>query len=175
MTEVVEEFKQKTYNCVLKFRGEQLHSMPLEGVTKHELQLLAFIHGADAVAELRVAGPQRIVSRYTEGGDPIYVDNEMGEYERLARKYDTIVNSGRGKKAVEECFRVRLTGFENVIEQISAVDAMEAKAAEAEAKAALVSGGATRAAAIEAQKPPTDGAGPGSIGSRVFGGRGGAG
>lgn len=160
--------EQKIYSCVLRFKGDMLHSIPKEEITKHELQLLAFIHGTPAIAELRYLRTGRVIDTFLttarDDGQVVYVESEMDEFKRLARQYDTIVNSGRGRKAVEECFRIRIEDFDSIVAEVDAVDAMEKKAAEAEAKAALQNGGESRTVAMQAAlevSPPT-------IGSRVF-------
>lgn len=118
--------KQKMYDCTLRFRGEVIHTLPLERVTKDELRLLAFMHGAESVVELRYKGEGEI-----EG-----IKDQMDEYRRLARKYDTIVNSGRGKKWVEECFKTSITDFDSVIDDVAPQDAVAAAAEAAEKEAA---------------------------------------
>lgn len=157
---------QKTYSCVLRFRGELLHSVPLSCVTKHELQLLAFMHGAEAIAELKFIKSQPVFHPANEAGEAEIVKSEMDEFKRLARKYDTLVNSGRGKKAVEECFRTRIEDFDAIVAEVDARDAMAKAAEEAEAQAAVTDAAKNRekpedVAHTQTAKPP--------MGSRVFG------
>jgi len=149
------DYLQKTYTCVLKFKGEQLHSVPLEEVTLDELRLLAYIHGGGSIDSIRTTGMKRIVSHTTEGGDPVYVENQGDEYKRLARKYDQLVNSGRGKKMVEACFNTHLIDFENVIEEVDAVGQVEALAAVAEAKAQVAQAAALRPEDGDPAQKPT--------------------
>jgi hypothetical protein len=167
----VADYLQKTYDCILRFRGNINNSVPLFGITKHELQLLAFMHGVEALppTDIRARGEKVIVDEMAtairEDGVVITVKNERDEFQRLARKYDLVVDTGRGKKAVEECFRVRLDGFDNIIEEVNPLDAMEKAAADAEAKAALALGGSGHERVKEEMKsgeiiPP--------VGSRVF-------
>lgn len=142
-------FTQKTYACVLRFKGDVQNTLPLAGVTKHELQLLAFMHGIGSVVEVRFTGLHQIEfptgdePTFNEAGVPIlrYVETEMEEFRRLARKYDTVVNSGRGRKAVEECFRTRIEDFDAIVAEVDARASMEKAAELAEAEAALKAGG----------------------------------
>lgn len=172
MTEQVtpEGFKQSIFNCTMRFRGSVIHTMPLEGVTKDELKLLAFLHSVDSLPseEIKFVRKDVVVDRIEDDGTIIYVLSQDGEYRRLSRKYDTIVNSGRGKKYVETCFNTTLVDFGAVIDAVSPVDEMERRAAEAEAKTAVSEAAVERdkmmaAQAADADKP--------LMGQRVFASR----
>lgn len=143
-----EGFLQRTYSCLLRLRGDMNTSIPLSPVTKDELKLLAFLHGAEAVTEIKYLGTAAIPEWNPDEGAPKYVQGQDGEYRRLARKYDNIVNSGRGKMAVEKCFNTHLIDFDAIVEAVNPVDAIERQAAEAEAKSEI-------SHAAELRKPPT--------------------
>lgn len=149
---------QKTFSCVVRLKGELHHSIPLDLVTLDELKLLAFIHGPEALptADIRAKGPQKIIFETEEDGNVIYVETQMQEYMRLSRKYDNIVNSGVGRKRVEECFKTRLDDFDALVAAIDPVSAMEQAAAQAEAAAALEEAGMSREAARRSVTAPPE-------------------
>lgn len=173
-------YLQRTYTCVLRFKGLILHAVPLAEVTRDELKLIAFLHGADAVAELRFIGEREVVARMEDTADgprPVFVTSQMDEFRRLARKYDSLVNSGRGQRAVEDCFKTRIIDLDSVVEEVDAVDAVERRAAEADAKAEIQAAAKRRAeVAGEGAKPesdpaqPTTGA-PANFGAGLFNNR----
>jgi hypothetical protein len=151
---------QRTYKANLWLFAPQaparikITAVPLERCTKEELTLLSFIHGSDAVTDVRVDGT------YDFHG----VESQMDEYKRLADKYDDLsspANRGqKGRMKVENCFRVTLSGFETLIDDINAADSADAKIAAAEAataEAATVEAEVRVAAeeAREAQPMPT--------------------
>lgn len=138
-------FTQKTYSCVLRFQGSMNHAVPMELVTKHELQLLAFMHGTGSVVELRGRGEREMSFPEDADGKSRPVASEMDEFRRLAMKYDTLVNSGRGKKAVEVCFHTRIEDFGAIITEVDAREAILAAADAADAEAVLAQGGADHA------------------------------
>lgn len=133
--------KQKTYDCTLRFLGQIHHQLPLEGVTRHELQLLAFMHGGESIVDVKFAGEREVFLPLIEGQtEAKLVRSEMDEFKRLARKYDNLVNPGRGKKAVEECFHTRIDDFEEFVKEVDAREAALAAADAAEAEAAIKAG-----------------------------------
>lgn len=136
MTKPVAEaqYLQKTYSCQVRLLGAITNTVPLEGVTRDELKLLAYIHGAEALANVEYLGMRPVLTFNPDEGSPVYVESQMDEYRRLARKYDTIVNSGRGKAAVEKCFGVQLLDFDAILDKESPIDVAERQAAEAEAR-----------------------------------------
>lgn len=164
--------KMRTYSCVLVSKKNKEHEVPLSGVTKQELQLLAFIHGIESLptARIRSLGLNDVLVR--RGKTPeenVYVESEMDEYQRLATKYESLVNPGRGKTYVETCFNVKLTGFDHILEEVNALDAMEQAARDAdaaEATAAISVGGAVREATLE--KAAADAAKTEPVGSKLF-------
>lgn len=161
--------KQKTYNCNLRFKGDILHQLPLQGVTRHELQFLAFLHGADAIADVRFAGESEVFMPLAEGAtEPQLVANEMGEFKRLALKYDDIVNPGRGKKAVEACFHTRIDDFDAIVTEVDARESALAAADRAEAEAAIATGGAGHAVVEKQLEEATVKVGVPPVGQRVF-------
>lgn len=143
--------EQKTYSCVVRLKGDLNHTIPLELVTLDELKLLAFIHGPAAVplSEVRSKGVAKIIMETAEDGTVAYVMSQMQEYIRLARKYDDIVNSGRGRKKVEDCFKTRLDDFDAIIAELDPLAAMENVAAQADAAAALEAAGMSRIEALK--------------------------
>lgn len=157
---------QKTYSCVLRFKGELLHSKPIDCATKHELQLLAFMHGGESVVDIKFLKSQPVYFPPEEGQEPRLVKSEMDEYKRLARNYDTLVNSGRGRKAVEECFRIRIEDFDSIVAEVDARESVARQAEEAEARAAIAEAAKNRpepepaTVVAEPEKKP--------IGSRLF-------
>lgn len=170
MTQPVTEglYLQKSYSCQIRFLGNITNTLPLECVTLDELKLLAYMHGNEAVADIKHLGMRPTLTFNPDEGAPIYVQDQMGEYMRLARKYDTIVNSGRGKAAVEKCFGIQLVNFDAIINELNAVDEVSRKAAEAEAKTEVSKSGEQRE--TERKKSadtPQDVARSGSIGSRL--------
>lgn len=132
--QVKPQFEQRTYSCNIRLQGSIINTVPLERVTRDELKLLAYLHGSGAVADIKYLGMYPTPTFNPDEGAPQYVEDQMGEYLRLARKYDTIVNSGRGKVAVEKCFGVQLIDFDAVIDEVNAIDSVERAAAEAEAR-----------------------------------------
>lgn len=162
--------KQKIYNCTLRFKGEMLHSVPLERVTRDELKLLAFMHGPESIppAEIVPLGTEVVLDHEDEHGEKHYVQSQVGEYLRLARKYDSRVNSGRGRINVEKCFNTTLVDFGAVIEAVDPIAAIDRAADAADAKAALAEAGVQRA---QTMKQPEDAPPPRSTpGARLFGG-----
>lgn len=146
--------KQKIYNCMLRFKGAILHQLPVNGATMAELKLLAFMHGDGAIADLKFVGMQEVYFPKGEAEEkPRLVESEMDEYKRLALKYEHIVNPGRGRKAVETCFSVRLEDFDAMVAEVDARDAVAQAAEAAEAKAAITEGDEVRKK-IEAEKQP---------------------
>lgn len=136
----------------------KIHSIPLTRVTKQEIQFLAFLHGHDAIrsAEVKFVGKDVVpLERSVEAGIISYCKSDRDDLKRIARKYDKIVDPGIGKTRVEACFNVRLDGFENVIEEVNAVEMAGAAAerAEQEAVAAAAAAGAARAQEL---KPPPE-------------------
>lgn len=167
-----EPLQMRTYECVLVSMKNKDHKLPLVGVTKQELQLLAFIHGVDCVPvdSIKPLGTNPVRMGRTPEGEPIYVKSEMDEYMRLATKYDQFVNPGRGKKYVEDCFKVTLGGFDAILSEINALEAMDAavnKVDKDAAVAALKEGAGTREA-IEAEAKARAESDP-PVGARVFG------
>lgn len=167
--------EMKTYACVVKPAKNPLHEIKIDCATKQELQLLAFIHGVDAIPvdRIRPLGLKRVACaahRDEATGEPVirYVESEMDEYRRLVGKYETRVNPGKGKQYVEECFKVKIDGFDHLLGEVDALSAMEAataKADQADAEKAIAVGAEARKATAEraqadAEKP--------SIGNRVF-------
>jgi hypothetical protein len=165
--------KQKTYSCVLRFKGGVIHTVPLEAVTKSELQLLAFLHGVDAVVEIKYVGDREFYfPAGDEGMEPTLVKSEREELRRLARKYDNVVNSGRGRKAVETCFHTTLDDFDSVVAEVDALAAIDsaAQAAEAKAAQAVVAAGGAEREKIEKERAEAEAAlAKQPVGSRVFG------
>lgn len=172
----------------------KVHSFPMRGVTKQELQFLAFLHGHECFKEneivfagkapvvLQAGSPPLPNGEVDPNGVPtIYCQSERDDLKRIARKYDKIIDPGVGVKRVEACFGVRLDGFENMVETVNAKEAAGAAAERAEraAAAAAVSSGAARASEIRPQEPETNPDRPDpaleravsgqSIGDRVFG------
>lgn len=146
--------KQKVYKCVIRLRGELINTVPLEGVTKDELRLLAFIHGTEAIpsSELKYLGEQEVFYEEASTDDGAVmkrmVESQMDEYRRLARKYDSLVSTGRGKTLVEECFKTRLDDFDNLVNVESAEEFADRVAKEAEAKLEIAAGGEAKAEAM---------------------------
>lgn len=170
MTKPVTEgqYLQKSYSCQIRFLGNITNTVVLECVTLDELKLLAYLHGNEAVADIKHIGMRPTLTFNPDEGAPIYVQDQMGEYLRLARKYDTIVNSGRGKAAVEKCFGIQLVDFDSIINEVNAVDEVSRKAAEAEAKTEMSKAGEQRENERKAtlDQPPRNPIG-GGIGSRL--------
>lgn len=162
--------EQKVYDATLRFKGDIHHQLPLSRVTKHELQLLAFMHGAAAIAEVKYVGKEVVYLPIPEGATVAEaVVTEMGEFKRLAQKYDDIVNPGRGRKAVEACFHTRLEDFDAVVDEVDAREAVMRAAEEAEAKAAVAEAGAAHEAVEKQINEATAKVGVPPVGSRVFG------
>lgn len=176
--EAPEGFTQRVYNCLMVLRSRLApseavtHTIPLERVTRDELKLLAFIHGVDAVPgnHISFVGTERVVDHVDDAGVIHYVESAQGEYRRLARKYDTIVNSGRGRKYVEECFNTTLMDFGAVIEKVDPIVEMEKRAAEAEAKTAMSEAEQKRQERLRANPQESAVAVGGDVGTRLFGG-----
>ena len=149
MEEHTPKYPQKVYDCIFRHGGNVLHSVPLMGLTKPELKLLAFVHGNDAIdtASIKYRGEREIVMRvrapsgHDKEGQEIVVpvESEQQEYKRLALKYDVLSDIDgiqRGKKYVEDCFKVRLDDFDdNVFTEVDPVEQVEAAIAAAEVKA----------------------------------------
>lgn len=149
------KYPQKVYDCIFRHGGNLLHTVPLTNLTKHELKLLAFIHGNDAIDtnSIKYRGERTVMMQirapegYTNadgrevGGQEILVpvESEQQEYKRLAYKYDVLSDIDgvqRGRKYVEDCFKIRLEEFDdNMFAEIDPVAAVEAAAAAAEVKA----------------------------------------
>jgi hypothetical protein len=150
------------FACSVRLLGSQLNTVPLECVTRDELTLIAYIHGHEALADVRYLGQRQVPTFNPDEGAPEFVGSQDAEYRRLARKYDTIVNSGRGKAAVEKCFNVQLIDFDAVVSAVSAADEAERMAAEAEAKSLISAAGEQRESEIKREpeaKPPSGGLG----------------
>lgn len=173
MTKPVTPYLQKTYSCTLRFLGSIINNVPLTGLTREELTLLAYLHGNEAVADIAYTGMKPVLTFNPDEGAPEYVASQMDEYRRLARKYDTIVNSGRGKAAVEKCFSIQLIDFDSIVDEVDAANSIdratleaERKAAEAEVKSEVSRAGEQR----EAERKATaeaEAARGGGIGSRL--------
>ena len=163
--------EMRTYDCVLVSQKNKDHKIPLTAVTKQELQLLAFIHGPSCipVETIKPRGPETVSYR-NKDGVRVQVESEMDEYMRLALKYDQFVNPGRGKKYVEDCFKVTLGGFDAILSEINAIDAMDAAVTQAEQAEAskVITEGATARREVEAAVKARAGDEP-PVGSRVFG------
>ena len=153
--------KQKTYSCELRFRGNQLMTVALSPVTRHELKMLAYIHGAEAIPPqgIKFLGEAEILNPHKPGDDKV-VRSEMEELKRLAKKYDVLADLegvNRGRRNVEACFNTTLDDFEdvmamNVDPRARAEEAMIAAELEAQRAAAIMEqpeGGAI-------QPPPKD-------------------
>ena len=161
--------EQKIYSATLRYKGDILHQLSLPHVTKHELQLLAFMHGAEAIADVKYVGKEVVYLPLPEGAterQPVL--SEMGEFKRLAQKYDDIVNPGRGRKAVEACFHTRLEDFEAIVAEVDAREAVMRAAEEAEAKAAVDAGGVAHVEVEKQIEEVTKAVGVPPVGSRIF-------
>lgn len=148
----MEHYKQKTYDCIFRHGGSLLHSMPLQGVTRDELKLLAYVHGQDSVTAIAFKGERQMFMfvRAPEGHKKEGQEVEMPvlsqeeEYKRLARKYDTLSDLdgiGRGRRYVESCFKVRLDDMDDgMFKDVDPVAAIEEAAARAEIAATTRAG-----------------------------------
>lgn len=143
--------KFKVYDCMFHHGGNLLHSMPLTGITREELKLMVFIHGRDAVppSSVKFAGERHIFMRVrsTEGERigqevDVAVQNVQDEYKRLAKKYEVLSDLdgvGRGRRYVEECFKVRLDDIEDsMFTEVDPIAAIEEAAARSELAKAVV-------------------------------------
>lgn len=142
-------FKQRIFSCEIRLQGSINNTVVLGSVTRDELKLLAYLHGAEALPadKIKYLGMFPVPTFNPDEGAPQYVASQDDEYRRLARKYDSLVNTGRGKEAVEKCFNVHLIDFDAIIDAVDPRDAADAAIAEAEARAA-----ATDIAAAGAQR-----------------------
>lgn len=139
-------YLQKTYDCVFRHGGNLFHSMPLSGVTRDELKLLVFIHGRASVdpSSVRYAGERQVTMRvrapdgHDREGQEIEVPvlSQEDEYRRLSMKFDVFSDLdgiGRGRRYVEDCFKVRLDDFgDNVFSEVDPIAEIEAAATRAE-------------------------------------------
>lgn len=97
------------FNCRVRLGGRVEHDVPRVEISEKEIHLLRAIHGSDAVFELRKVST---IAR-----------DETDEMMELAKIY--------GRPKVEECFRVKLDGFEAWMQkQRQEQDEAEAKANE---------------------------------------------
>jgi hypothetical protein len=167
-------YKLKTYACVLVSKKNPKHETPIECATLKEIQLLAFIHGVESLptARIKPLGERQIPMSRDAAGNVIYVSNETDEYQRLAAKYETRVNPGKGKKYVEDCFKVTLGGFDHIIQEVNAIEAIESAVNQAErdeASKVIAAGGAMRAEAERvAESAPAVTPEAQGVGSRLF-------
>lgn len=148
--------EQKMYSAVLRYRGQQMHTLPISEITYHELKLLVFVHGIDAFPtdQIKYVGKKVIEEvRFVDGRKQrIVISSEMDELKRLARKYDPLSDHTgvpRGRKYVEDCFKMRLDDFETAFEQVDPILVAEQAAIQAEMKAEAE---AKAKAEVEAQK-----------------------
>jgi hypothetical protein len=178
----MEPMEVKTYSCVVKPTKNPLHEVPMQRVTKQELQLLAFIHGVEALPMDRVKylgkRPMVMTTRLEDDTDkngaiitrrvPVYVNSEMDEYRRLVLKYDTRVNPGRGKQYVQDCFKVVIDGFDHLMGEIDALSAVENSLEQVERdslEGAIQTGATARNEVEERAKASAERS---QVGSRVF-------
>lgn len=149
--------KQKVYGCILRLNAPHttplnINEVPLENVTREELVLLGFMHGDDAVKNVRTMGEYEFRG---ENGEILVREFPNDEYRRLARKFDVIGSlEERGRKIVEQCFKVRIVGLlDGVKDDVKDTQTVASKIDAADvAGGALAEGSASRAATETVEK-----------------------